>query len=118
ENLFYATLGANLQQTKYHTESFMVQGFPNPRLDQLVLGNRFPEDSKPTGTESLSRLLGFLSNVSYSYANKYLLDFSFRSDGSSQFGSRKRFAPFWSAGAGWNLHNESFIRELTFVDRF
>ncbi len=114
---FFATAGANLQQTQYNTESFTVQGFPNPRLDQLVLGNRFPDGSKPTGTESLSRLVGFLSNVSYSYNNKYLLDFSFRNDGSSQFGSDKRFAPFWSAGAGWNLHNEDIITHLGFVDR-
>ncbi len=114
---FFATVGANIQQTKYNTESFRVEGFPNPRLDQLVLGNRFPQDTKPTGTESIVRLFGLLSNVSYSYANKYLLDFSFRSDGSSQFGALRRFAPFWSAGAGWNIHNEEAIRELGFVDR-
>lgn len=117
QNQFFATLGANLQQTKYSTESFRVEGFPNPRLDQLVLGNRYPADTKPTGTESLTRLFGILSNVSYSYANKYLLDFSFRSDGSSQFGSQKRFAPFWSAGAGWNIHNEKFIKDLDYIDR-
>lgn len=116
-NQIFATAGANIQQTKYHTESFTVQGFPNPRLDQLVLGNQFPEGSKPTGSESLTRLLGFLSNVSYTYDNKYLLDFSFRTDGSSQFGSQKRFAPFWSAGAGWNLHNETAIRNLGFINR-
>ena len=114
---FFGTLGANIQQLKYNTETFRVEGFPNPRLDQLVLGNRFPQDSKPTGTESLTRLFGLLSNVSYSYDNRYLLDFSFRTDGSSQFGSLRRFAPFWSTGAGWNIHNEAFVKDLEFVDR-
>lgn len=118
QHQFFATVGTNIQQTKYHTESFRVEGFPNPRLDQLVLGNRFPQDSKPTGTESVTRLLGLLSNISYSYDNRYLLDFSFRTDGSSQFGTLRRFAPFWSAGAGWNLHNEQVVKDLGFVDRF
>ena len=39
------------------------------------------------------------------------MDLSYRIDGSSKFGSDKRFAPFWSAGIGWNLHNEKFLRE-------
>lgn len=113
----FATAGANMQQAQFNTENFTVQGFPNPRLDQLVLGNSFPENTKPVGSESLSRLLGLLSNISYSYDNRYLLDFSYRIDGSSQFGSEKRFAPFWSAGAGWNLHHEKAIKNLGLVDR-
>ena len=117
KNLVIATVGTNLQESKYTIESFQVQGFPNPRLDQLTLGNRFPDGSKPTGAESVSRLAGFLSNVSYAYDNKYLLDVSGRLDGSSKFGRSKTFAPFWSVGAGWNLHNENFIRQYSFVNR-
>lgn len=39
------------------------------------------------------------------------VDFSGRYDGASQFGSNVRFAPFWSAGAGINLHNYAVVRE-------
>ncbi len=55
-----------------------------------------------------SRLVGFFTNVNYGYGNRYFLDFSFRSDGSSKFGRNSRFAPFWSLGVAWNVHNESF----------
>ncbi|MDA3616528.1 SusC/RagA family TonB-linked outer membrane protein [Polluticaenibacter yanchengensis] len=117
KNQFYATVGTTIQEVKFNTESVTVQGFPNPKLDQLVLGNGYAEGARPIGSESITRLFGLLSNVSYTYDNRYLLDFSFRSDGSSQFGTEKRFAPFWAAGAGWNLHNESFVKQLSFVDR-
>lgn len=110
KHLFFATAGMNLQQVKTQTEAFMVQGFSNPSLDQLVLGNRFPDGTKPTGTESLTRLFGVLSNLSYAYDSRYLLDLSYRLDGSSQFGADKSFAPFWSVGTGWNLHNEAFLK--------
>lgn len=117
KHLIFATLGTNLRETKYNTVSYLVQGFPNARLDQVTLGNRFPDASKPTGSESISRLFGLLSNVSYSYDSRYLLDFSYRKDGSSQFGSNNRFASFWSLGAGWNVHNESFFKGLNYINR-
>jgi TonB-linked SusC/RagA family outer membrane protein len=117
DHLIFGTVGINTSQAKYHTEMFTVQGFPNPNLDQLVLGNRFPDGTKPTGTESISRMIGFLSNLSYSYNNRFLLDLSYRIDGSSQFGTDKRFAPFWSVGTGWNLHNEKFFKDYSFINR-
>ncbi|MCM5528936.1 SusC/RagA family TonB-linked outer membrane protein [Parasegetibacter sp. NRK P23] len=117
DHMIFATLGLNVQEVKSNTESFTVEGFPNARLDQLTLGNRFPDGSKPVGTESLSRLGGLLSNFSYAYDNRYLLDLSYRLDGSSQFGSDKRFAPFWSSGIGWNLHNEKLLSGLNYINR-
>lgn len=117
KHLFFGTAGVNFQEDKYSTTSYKVIGFPNPTLDQLTLGNRFADGTKPTGTESISRLVGFLSNLSYAYDNRYLLDLSWRLDGSSQFGQQNTFAPFWSTGIGWNLHKESFVRNLHFLNR-
>jgi len=116
-HLFFGTLGFNFQESKFNTESFTVQGFPNPRLDQLTLGNQFPLNSKPTGTESIARLIGYLANLSYAFDSRYLVDLSGRLDGSSQFGTEKRMAPFWSAGIGWNLHNERWFRYADVVNR-
>lgn len=50
-------------------------------------------------------------NLNYTWNNIYLLDLSGRLDGSSKFGS-KRYAPFWSAGIGWNVHNEKIFEGL------
>lgn len=113
----FGTAGMNISESKFSQYSFTVQGFPNPSLDQLTLGNKFPDNSKPVGSENLTRMFSLLSNLSYSYDNRYLLDLSFRRDGSSQFGTRKRFAPLWSVGAGWNLDKEAFMKNQSVIDR-
>ena len=48
--------------------------------------------------------------MNYSYDNRYYIDGSFRVDGASQFGSKNKFAPFWSVGIGWNVHNEKILK--------
>lgn len=118
KHLFFATINVNSRQSKFNTESVTAIGFPNPRLDQFVLGAGYAANTKPTGTENITRLVGLTSNLSYSYDSRYLLDLSYRLDGSSQFGSNRRAAPFWSAGIGWNLHKEAFFHAPDYLTRF
>ena len=63
----------------------------------------------PGGTENVVRRMGFTGNVNYIYDGRYYIDLSARIDGSSTFGSEKKYAPFWSAGIGWNIHSEKFF---------
>ncbi len=88
---------------------FSAVGFPNADLDFISSALGYPEGGKPSGTESKTRAVGFTVNANYSFDNKYFVDGSFRTDGSSQFGGNNRFAPFWSAGLGWNIHRENFM---------
>ena len=117
EHVLYGSVGMNIIENKFSEELITVQGFPNSRLDQLLAGNRYPEGPSPTGDESISRTAGYFANGGYAYDNRYFADASYRYDGSSQFGSNKRFAPFWSLGAGWNVHEESFMEAVKSVDR-
>ena len=66
----------------------------------------------PGGTEGKNRLMGAFANLNYSYGNRYLLDLSYRMDGSSQYGSEKKYSPFWAVGVGWNIHKEKFMENL------
>ncbi|WP_341835693.1 SusC/RagA family TonB-linked outer membrane protein [Chitinophaga pollutisoli] len=113
----YSTLATNLQEQAYSTATVKVVGFPNPRMDQFILGGKYAEGDRPFGMESTARLAGFIGNLSYSYDSRYLVDVSYRVDGSSRFGSERRFAPFWSVGLGYNLHRESFIRDISWINR-
>lgn len=63
-----------------------------------------------------SRLVSFFGKVNYTYNNKYTLDASLRADGSSKFGSNKRWGYFPSGGVTWLLSQESFISKLNFFD--
>lgn len=116
-NVIYSSFGSTLRENQSSTEGYRVQGFPNDRLDDLLMGNRYPDGAKPSGSESTQRLAGYYANVSYSYNNRYLLDGSYRLDGSSLFGSDRRFASFWSLGTGWNVHNEAFLAKVDWINR-
>ncbi|RZK80613.1 MAG: SusC/RagA family TonB-linked outer membrane protein [Pedobacter sp.] len=105
----------NVKEYSYDYQSVRVVGFPNPALDEFILGNSYEINGKPTGTESKSRSIGTLARAAYAYDNRYLFDATYRLDGSSLFGTEKRFAPFWSLGAGWNIHNEEFFKDKEFL---
>lgn len=113
----YVGLDYFISQGKDYGYNISVEGFSNDDMDFLGNALQYKDGSKPSGYESTSRQVGFTGNVNYTYDNRYFVDFSYRIDGSSQFGSKKRFAPFWSGGIGWNLHNASFMESVGCVDK-
>lgn len=72
--------------------------------------NRFARE-RPSSTETTRRQIGIVVTANYNFDSRYFVDFSYRSDGASSFGSNKRFAPFWSAGIGWTVSQEKFIQD-------
>ena len=93
-----------------------MEGFPDSKLDFIGNALQYEKNGVPKGTEELSRRVGFTGNVNYIYNNRYFMDLSFRVDGSSLFGTKNKFAPFWSAGIGWNVHNEKFMQNQNIVN--
>jgi TonB-linked SusC/RagA family outer membrane protein len=114
----YAGLDYNMREEQKTEYTLVAEGFTNANLDFLSMALQYPQGGKPTGKEGLNRAVGITGNANYTYDNRYLSDVSFRLDGSSQFGAKNRFAPFWSAGLGWNLHNEKFFNSFGVIDRF
>lgn len=118
KHVINANAGWNLQQSQTKEFTVTAEGFPNERLDYISFATQYPEFGAPSGDEYTSRLVGFLGNLNYSWDERFLFDLSFREDASSQFGADKRWAPFWSVGAGWNLHHEKFMENLGWVQQF
>ena len=54
-------------------------------------------------------LQSMLLNTNYGYDNRYLVQLSIRRDGASNFGENNQYGIFYSASAGWNVHNEDFF---------
>ncbi|WP_219848009.1 SusC/RagA family TonB-linked outer membrane protein [Sphingobacterium gobiense] len=52
----------------------------------------------------------FLSDVHYSYDNKYMAQLSFRRDGASNFGDNAKYGNFFSISGAWNIHYEDWFR--------
>lgn len=61
-------------------------------------------------------MLSFFGILDYNYSDKYYLQASLRSDGSSLFGSENQWGTFYSVGASWNIHQEGFMENLDFVN--
>ena len=65
----------------------------------------------PTITDQLKNSLSYFLIFNYSFANRYVLNFNMRSDGSNTFGQyeRYKFKPTWSLSLRWNIYEENFI---------
>jgi TonB-linked SusC/RagA family outer membrane protein len=57
-------------------------------------------------------MLSYMSRLNYNYKQKYLLQASFRRDGSSRFGKLNKWANFPSVSAGWVVSEEDFFNEM------
>ena len=103
-----AGIGSELSTSNLTGEGFTAVGFLSDKLKNIQYAQQFKKDSKPTGSYDKTKMVGFFANLNVGYDNRYFLDASFRTDGSSKFGRNSRFAPFWSVGAAWNIDKESF----------
>ncbi|MFR1243150.1 MAG: hypothetical protein ACLSDJ_18860, partial [Butyricimonas faecihominis] len=89
-------IGSNITQENSASDVYIATGFVNDRVDFVGAATQFQENSSPGGSFDKSRLVGFFANLNYGWGNRYFLDVSYRTDGSSKFGRKSRFAPFWS----------------------
>ncbi|MEO5995831.1 MAG: SusC/RagA family TonB-linked outer membrane protein, partial [Chitinophagaceae bacterium] len=69
-----------------------------------------------TSGASKSALYSLFSRLDYSYDSKYLLGVTVRRDGSSVFGSKKRYGVFPSFSVGWRITGEEFMKEGSFLN--
>lgn len=107
-NLLSLHAGTDIYKEKSITDEYTAVGYFKPNLHSPWFGAGYV-NGHPEGKEELSTRLGVFGNLNFIVNNKYFVDGSIRRSGSSKFGSENRYAPFWSAGAGWNLHNERFL---------
>ena len=103
--------GGNLSSDKSLTQGYSALGFPEGDFSYPSFSNGYPENGTPTYYESVSRSVNGYFNTGYSFDDRYLMDFSLRTSGSSVFGTSRKYNTTWSVGLGWNLHKEKFIMD-------
>lgn len=116
KHYIFANAGLSLSENAYNEDIYYTEGFPNDKMNSIIFAKQFTKDSKPSGTESTIRDVGFLFALNYSYDNRLLFDGSYRTSASSQFGANNRWGQFWSVGAGWNIHNEKWLKNIEGID--
>lgn len=109
------SVGINMKEDQKTYEDASYKGFPNAKRHAVSYAYEIVK--KPTVTDNKTRLFGFFTTLNYSYDDIYLFDFSFRGDGSSEFGNDKKWGPFWSSGVGVNIHKYAFAQKWNFLDQ-
>lgn len=61
-------------------------------------------------------LASFMGRVNYDYSNRYSLTVAARFDGSSKFSKGNKWGFFPSVSATWNLGNEAFLHDVSWLD--
>ena len=111
EKLYLTSLaGTNIESTTSDASTYTSRGFYSDNLGHPNFALGYRSGARPSGLDNYATAAGFFVNGNTIYDNRYYLDFIFRYEGSSKFGKNQRFAPFWSLGAGWNIHNEKFFK--------
>ena len=92
----------------YHAEGFSVtgKGQTNDLLTDVAFATRVTSWSSYADSDYAR--VSFFGRGEYSYSNKYYLEGSIRTDGSSRFGKNNRWGVFGAVGFMWNLRNEDF----------
>ncbi len=107
----FANAGFTLSEAYYEELIYKAEGFPHDRMNDMMFARQYVKDTKPTGRESTIRDIAVLFAGNYAYDDRFLVDGSFRTSASSQYGKNNRWGQFWSVGVGWNIHNEVWLKD-------
>ncbi len=115
-HVFFANAQWSFSEKNYNYVEFGAQGFANNKMDYITHAKEYVSGA-PTGDEYLVREASVLLSTNYSYDDRYLSDLTYRANASSLFGTDRRWGHFWSAGIGWNVHKEHFLRDAEYLQR-
>jgi TonB-linked SusC/RagA family outer membrane protein len=100
-------IGNEIIYQENESNSMRLIRFPsilNYGLDDIKLGTVASQDSD----RDPNALISYFGRINYNYDNRYLLTGTIRRDGSSKFGSDKKWGTFPSVAAAWRVSEEGF----------
>ncbi|MDB5120841.1 MAG: TonB-dependent receptor [Sphingobacteriales bacterium] len=104
------------QQWTWENVSGSRLGFVTNEIPDLNIGSATGQTT--SGGKSSGSMESWFGRVNYSFADKYILQASVRSDGSSNFGPNNRWGVFPAGSLAWRVSQEKFMRDLTFINEF
>jgi TonB-linked SusC/RagA family outer membrane protein len=117
KHVLNANFRASINEINNNSFITLSEGFPQGSTGNPRFAYGYAENGAPSAASSVYRTLNGTFSGNYAYDNRYLADASYRLDGSTAFGSNKQFSPYYSFGLGWNIHNESFFKGSSWINR-
>ena len=100
------------EMRQYKARSIASYGKELPFIELPELDFATPSDDPISGSSDLTRQMGFVGRLRYAYADKYMLEFTGRYDGSYKFAGNvdgKRWGFFPAVSLGWRISEEDFL---------
>ncbi|WP_181182480.1 TonB-dependent receptor plug domain-containing protein [Sphingobacterium lumbrici] len=107
-----ANLGQLITQTSSASEAVEVSGFAVDRLAEISFGAGYSVP-KPISGKIVTRYASSFANLGYSYDKRYQLDVSASLD---YYSGLNNSSTFGAAGATWNIHQESFMKPIDWIN--
>lgn len=104
-----AMLGQECWESRYEYTSIFNTGLPSDEVHNPALGSGTPQIGHGFGSSSMA---SFFTRWTYSYDSRYNATYTYRRDGSSNFGPENRWAGFHSFAASWRFTEEEFMKSL------
>ena len=110
------TCGADFSDYRDHDTYYYLGGTAEYTYDKgdhrlFVIGGYNQELTHQNSWDSYS-MISMFAKANYTYDRRYLIEGTVRRDGSSRFGDGEKFGVFPSIAAGWNVHEEKFMKSL------
>jgi TonB-linked SusC/RagA family outer membrane protein len=99
-------LGQECWQSNYDYSSISNTNLPSDEVHNPALGDGTPSINYGFGSSSMA---SFFARLNYNYDDRYLATYTYRYDGSSNFGPANRWAGFHSLAGSWRFSNEKFM---------
>lgn len=102
---FNTVFGFEFTQRDFYRQESEAVGYTDDFNNNIALA-----DGGTTYTDNgTDKLVSYFGRIDYNYNEKYLVQLSARTDGSTRFGSNTRFGFFPAASVGWIISSEDFL---------
>lgn len=108
---FNYTIRASALETRNSSYTSALRGFPIGVEGNPAFAFGYEPNAKPKIYNDLIRSVDLTNQINYAYDRRFLFDFTQTISGATNFGSNKKYSPYWGVGLGWNLNNEFKMNE-------
>ena len=105
-----AMVGQEAWESRWNYLGASNTGLPSDDIHNIKLATGNPTVNSGFGSSAMA---SFFTRETYNYDDRYLATYTFRRDGSSNFGPDNRWANFHSFAASWRFTNEAFLKDFT-----
>lgn len=104
-----AMVGQECWESRWNYLSGSNTDLPSDEVHNVALATGAPSISSGFGSSSMA---SFFTRETYNYGDRYLGTYTYRYDGSSNFGPKNRWAGFHSVALAWRFSNEKFFEPV------